>query len=115
MRTEVGKFSFKVPEGHPEAGKKIEKAFEYDVPENDEDTQSIMESKKWSLTDMVADATKANARASAYQKAVAAYQPVEDPDKVRDLLIKNYIRMGVSEEIATKQVDALLAANANAE
>lgn len=118
MKQGVGKFSFKVPDtvnestglAHPDAGKKIEKAFEFDICENDAEASKVMTDKKWSLLDMVNDSLKANARSNAYQSATIVYRPSQvDPDDIRERMIRDYIRLGIPEEAARAQVEALTA------
>lgn len=113
MKTEVAKFSFKVPEGHPEAGQKIEKAFEFQTCENETEATKVMSDKKWKLIDMVNETIKANARSNAYQSALLPYRPSEvSQEDIKERMVRDYIRLGVKEEMARAQVDALLAANA---
>ena len=113
MQTKVAKFTFSIPEPHPEAGKKIEKSFEYSVCDNETEAKDIITGKKWSLLGMVNDILKANARSNAYQTALLPYKPSEvSPDDIKDRMIRDYIRLGVSEDAARKQVEALLAASA---
>ncbi len=109
--TLIGKFSFKVPEGHPEAGNTIEKTFEYKKVNSDDEAQSIIVEKKWKLQDMVNDVLKANARSSAYQAALLPYRPSEvSPEDIVERMVRDFIRLGISEEVARKQVAALQAA-----
>lgn len=110
MKSESGKFSFKVPEGHAEEGKKIEKTFDYDVCENEADALAVMEAKKYNIVDMVNDIIKANARSNAYQNALAPYKPSEvSADDIKARMIRDYVRLGISEEVAKAQVESLLA------
>lgn len=111
MLTKAGKFTFKIPEGHPDAGKKIEKSFDYSETENITEAESVMADKKWSLKDMVDETLKANARSNAYQAALLPYRPSEvSPDEIKERMIRDYIRLGVSEDAARKQVESMLAA-----
>lgn len=115
MKTLVGKFTFKVPEGHPEAGKKIEKSFDFQETENDTEATSVMTEKKWNLKEMVDETLKANARSNAYQAALLPYRPSEvSPEEIQERMVRDYIRLGVPEEMARKQVAALLAATSQA-
>lgn len=110
MKQDVGKFSFKIPEGHPETGKKIEKAFEFDILENDGEARTRMTEKKWSLLEMVNEAIKATARSNAYQNALAPYRPSEvSSEDIRERMIRDYIRLGIKEDVARAQVESLLA------
>lgn len=114
MITKVAKFTFKVPENSPvesERGKKIEKAFEYPETESEAEAQSVMTERKWSLKDMIDETLKANARSNAYQSALLPHKPSEVPQEdIKERMIRDYIRLGVPEDIARKQVDAVLAA-----
>lgn len=110
MKTLIGKFTFKIPEGHPQAGTKIEKAFEYSETESETEAQSVIADKKWTLKEMVDDTLKANARSNAYQAALLPYRPSEVPaEDIVERMVRDYIRLGVPEEAARKQVQAMLA------
>jgi len=109
MEKKVGKFSFVVPEGHPEAGKKIEKSFEFDSCESPEEASTVVSEKKWNFVTMVNENLKANARSNAYQTALLPYRPSEvSPEDIRERTVRDFIRMGISEDIARKQVEAIL-------
>ena len=111
MKELVGKFTFAVPEGHAEAGKKIEKSFDFKQCETTDEASAVIAEKKWNVVDMVNDNLKQNARSNAYQAALLPYRPSEvSAEDIRERMIRDYIRLGVSEEIARKQVEALLAA-----
>lgn len=115
MVTKASKFTFKIPEGHPEAGKKMEKAFDYQETTSIEEAQKVMDDKKWSLKDMVDEALKANARSNAYQAALLPYRPSEVPaEDIKERMIRDYIRLGISEDVARKQVESILASSAPA-
>lgn len=110
MKTEIGKFSFAVPEGHPEQGNKIEKAFEFKVCENETEATAVLTERKLSIVEMVNDKLKANARSNAYQAALLPYRPSEvSPEDIQERMIRDYIRLGVSEEMARATVTAMLA------
>lgn len=124
MERKVGKFSFAIPEGHPEAGIKVEKAFEYDVTTTDEEAAKLLTHssdgkarvKPWSLKDMVNEVQKTNARSSAYQAALLPYRPSEVPQEdIVERMVRDYIRLGFSEEIARKQVTSMLQSKAESE
>lgn len=110
METKIGKFTFAIPEGHPQAGEKVEKTFEYRQCNSETEAQSVMDEKKWVLTSMVNDNLKANARSNAYQAALLPYRPSEvTPDEIVERMVRDYIRLGVAEDVARKQVAAMLA------
>lgn len=116
MQVKIGKFSFAIPEGHPQAGEKVEKSFEYQVCETEAEAQTIIAEKKWSVVGMVNDNLKANARSNAYQAALLPYRPSEvSPEDIKERMVRDYIRLGVAEDVARKQVEALLAATATAQ
>jgi len=111
MQSKVGKFTFSIPEGHAQAGEKIEKTFDYQVCDNETEATEVLTSKKWSIVGMVNDNLKANARSNAYQAALLPYRPSEvTPDEIKERMIRDYIRLGIPEDTARKQVEALLAA-----
>lgn len=111
MQTKVAKFTFSIPEGHEKAGEKIEKAFEHNVCDNETEAQQVIADKKMSVVGMVNDILKANARSNAYQAALLPYRPSEvSPEDIKERMIRDYIRLGISEDSARKQVDALLSA-----
>jgi len=110
MKTEIGKFSFAIPEGHPQQGEKVEKAFDYKVCENVAEAEQVLTDKKLSIIEMVNDKLKANARSNAYQAALLPYRPSEvSPEDIKERMIRDYIRLGVSEDAARAQVEAMLA------
>jgi hypothetical protein len=113
METKVGKFTFAIPDGHAQAGEKVEKTFDYQQVQSEDEAQKVMADKKWSLTAMVNDNLKANARSNAYQAALLPYRPSEvSPEDIKERMVRDYIRLGIAEEVARKQVEALLAASA---
>jgi hypothetical protein len=110
MKTLVGKFSFAVPDGHAQAGEKIEKAFEFKQVDTESEAEEVMADKKWKLIDMINDNLKANARSNAYQAALLPYRPSEvSAEDIKERMIRDYIRLGIPEDTARKQVEALLA------
>jgi len=110
VETKIGKFTFAVPEGHQDAGQKIEKSFEYQQVSDVVEAEKVIADKKWNVVSMVNENLKANARSNAYQAALLPYRPSEvSPEDIRERMIRDYIRLGVSEEIARAQVDTLLA------
>lgn len=111
MLNQVGKFTFTVPEGHAEAGKTIEKPFEYTVCENDAEASQVLADKKLSLKDLVNDNLKKNARSNAYQAATLVYRPSEVPvEDIYERMRRDAIRTGMSEEQANAFIESLKAA-----
>lgn len=112
MQTKIGKFTFAVPDGHPEAGTKIEKAFEYLQVDGDVEVDGIMAEKHWSLVNLVNDQLKTNARSNAYQTALLPYLPSKvSAGDIKERMIRDFIRLGSTEEVARKSVEAVLAAS----
>lgn len=111
METKIGKFTFSVPDGHPKAGDKVEKTFEFQVCETPEEAHAVIAEKKWNVTSMVNDVLKANARSNAYQAALLPYRPSEvSPEDIRERMVRDYIRLGLPEDIARQTVENTLAA-----
>lgn len=111
-KTNVGKFTFAIPEGHAQAGDKVEKGFEYQVCETEAEAVAIMTEKKISVVEMVNDKLKANARSNAYQAALLPYRPSEvSPEEIQERMVRDFIRLGIPENVARNQVTALLNAN----
>lgn len=109
-KTLVGKFTFAIPEGHPQAGDKVEKTFDYKQVETEAEASEVLTEKKWSIVGMVNDVLKANARSNAYQAALLPYRPSEvTPDEIAERMIRDYIRLGIPEEAARAQVSAMRA------
>lgn len=110
MKSGLGKFTFSIPEGHPQAGEKMEKPFTYDVCENEAEATSVIATKKWNITSMVNDTLKANARSNAYQAALLPYRPSEvSAADIQERMVRDFIRLGVPEAAARAQVAALTA------
>jgi len=115
METKVGKFSFAIPEGHAQAGEKVEKTFDYQVCNTQEEADKVIADKKWNVVSMVNDVLKANARSNAYQAALLPYRPSEvSPEEIKERMVRDYIRLGIPEDTARKQVEALLEATKTA-
>jgi hypothetical protein len=109
MEKKVGKFTFAVPEGHPEAGTKIEKSFDYDFCNSETEALSVISEKKWNVTSMVNDTLKANARSNAYQAALLPYRPSEvSPEDIKERIIRDYIRLGFTEDVSRKMAEGML-------
>lgn len=107
-------FSFTVPEDstHADAGKELEKEFEYVETLSSDAAQKVVTDKKWNLQEMVNKALKGNARAGSYQNALAVYKPSEvSVDDIKLRMVRDFIRLGLSEEVAKAQVESILAAN----
>jgi hypothetical protein len=116
MEKKIGKFTFAIPEGHAQEGQKVEKTFEYNVCGTVDEANTVIADKKWSVVSLVNDNLKANARSNAYQAALLPYRPSEvSPEEIQERMVRDYIRLGIAEDVARKQVAALLAATASAQ
>jgi hypothetical protein len=112
MQTKIGKFTFSIPDGHDRAGEKIEKSFDFQLCDSETEATTLITEKKWSVVGMVNDTLKANARSNAYQAALLPYRPSEvSPEDIKERMIRDYIRLGIHEDTARKQVESLLAAS----
>lgn len=114
MLDKSAELSFKVPEDstHADAGKKIVKSFDYKECESIAEAETVAAEKSWTLLDFVNDALKQNARANTYQNALAVYRPSEvPPDEIKARMVRDFIRLGLTEDVAKAQVDSILAAN----
>lgn len=108
MKQGLGKFTFTIPEGHPQAGEKLEKPFEYQVCETETEATAILAERKLSILEMVNDKLKGNARSNAYQAALLPYRPSEVSESdIVERMVRDFIRLGVAEDVARKQVAAL--------
>jgi len=110
----TGKFTMTVPADstHADAGKKLEKEFEYQQCESVEEAEKVAEAKGWNLLTFVNDSLKQNAKASTYQNALAVYKPSEvSPEEIKARMVRDFIRLGLSEDVAKAQVESVLSAN----
>jgi len=112
MKSLVGKFTFTVPEGHAEAGKEIEKPFEYQAAETEQEAVDFLQAnKKLSVLSLVNDWLKKNGRSNSYQAATLVYRPSEVPvEDIYERMRRDAIRTGMSEEQANAFIESLKAA-----
>jgi hypothetical protein len=109
------KLTFTVPASSPvegERGTKQEKEYTFgQVAEGDDDTaNAIMRIKGWTIQDFVNDALKGSARSNAYQTALAPHKPSEvSAEDIVERMVRDYIRLGIPEDVARKQVSSMLA------
>ena len=109
----TGAFSFKVPEGHPEQGNKIDKTFDYIECIDDRQAVAMLDERKWKLRELINDKLKASARSNSYQNALMPYRPSEvSQADIRSRLIRDLVRSGVPETIAITTINAALEAQA---
>jgi Glu-tRNA(Gln) amidotransferase subunit E-like FAD-binding protein len=95
-------------------GAKYDKSFTYRVCDSDELAHKIMEEKDWSVQDLVNRKLKADARSNAYQSESIAHQPVKSTvplSEIKERLVRDFMRSGLSESVARAQVESVLAAN----
>jgi hypothetical protein len=115
MKDVTGNFTFTVPETAPqveERGKKIPKTFEFVECENEQEALEYLQSKEWNIVDLVNAKILGLSRSSAYQNATAVYKPSEvSAEDIQNRMIRDMIRLGISEDVAKKQVEQLLSAS----
>ena len=114
MKDVTGKYKFKVPEnsGHQDAGKQFEKEYDYTQAESADEAQIVADEKGWTLLEFVNDKLMQSARSSSYQNALAVYRPSEvSQDEIKARMVRDFIRLGLSEDVAKAQVESVLSAN----
>ena len=112
MKDLTCQFKFKVPEDskHEDAGKSVTKTFEYVECENESEAIDFITKKEWNITDLVNEKVKTNARSNAYQSATLVYKPTEvSQEDIIERMVRDYIRLGFSEDVARAQVNSMLA------
>lgn len=114
MKDNVGKYKFKVPADstHVDAGKQFEREYDFPSVESESEALAVMEKEGWTVEGFVNEKLQNRAKSNSYQNALAAYRPTEmSAEDLRASLIRNFIRAGLSEDVASKQVDSILSAN----
>jgi hypothetical protein len=114
MKDLTGKYKFKVPAdiAHADAGKQFEREYDYEAVESLDEAQTLMATEGWTVEDFVNEKLQNRAKSNSYQNAITAYKPTEmSISDLRASLIRNFIRAGLSEEVASKHVDSILSAN----
>lgn len=114
MITKTGKFNFTVPQSSPvesERGEKSERSFEYEQVETDSEVSQYLESHKTTVIDIIRDLQKSNARANAYQAALAPHKVSEvSQEDIVERMVRDYIRLGIAESVARNMVLSALSA-----
>ncbi len=112
MKDLTGKFSFKVPEDskHEDAGKTINRTFEYVEVENEKEAIDYITKKEWNVVDLVNEKIKTGARANAYQSAIIVYKPSDvSAEDIMERMVRDYVRLGIAEDVARAQVKSMMA------
>jgi hypothetical protein len=94
------------------AGAEIEKPFSYRQVDSDDLAQRIITEKKWDLQELVNRKLKADARSTAYQSELLQHKPVtttRTPDEIKESMVRDALRLGMSESDARNYVDSMLA------
>lgn len=111
---ESDKLTFTVPTDSPvesERGKEYEREFSYRQVDNEDDARKVIETKKWSLIDIVNNKLKGAARSNAYQAALAPHKAQDvDPEKVFESTIRNMVKQGIPETMARELLKNTLTA-----
>lgn len=117
MITKTDKLTYKVPENsakkdaQPE-GTKVTVEFDFDYCESADEAAKVAESKNWTLLEFVNDTLKQNARANKYQNEMALHKPSDvTPEEIKARMVRDFIRLGLPEDVARAQVESVLAAN----
>lgn len=95
-------------------GEEQEHKFSFRIVEDREQADKIMAEKEWDLVELVNRKLKADARAAVYQRELNKHKPItttKTPEQLRADLVKTYMRLGLSKEVAEKQIDSMLTAN----
>ena len=112
MQKITAEFTYKVPATHPDAGTQFKSTFEHDKCENETEALATIKTKEWSILDLVNEVLKRNARSNATQNALLPYKTTTvPPEEIKERMIRDFIRMGKSESVARKIVEASLAAD----
>ena len=114
MIDKVGVYKFKVPENsqHQDAGKQFSKEYDFTECSSVSEAEQVAADKGWSLLEFVNDKLMSSARSASYQNALAVYKPSEvSPDEIKARMVRDFIRLGLNEDVAKAQVDSILSAN----
>ncbi len=114
MFDKIGSYKYKVPADstHVDAGKQFTKEFDYQECETQEEADKVAADKGWSLLEFVNEKLMNGARASSYQNTLAVYRPSEvPPEEIKARMVRDFIRLGLPEDVAKTQVEAILNAN----
>ena len=99
------------PEQSSRAGEKYEKTFSFAQVSTDDEANAVCVTKEWTLVDFVNDSLRSAARASAYQSELALYARSEvSADDIKERMVRDYIRLGIPEDVARQTVNSMLAA-----
>lgn len=119
VSTEVGTehkdtLVFTVPKDAPseaDRGKEVPKEFSFRQIVSEADAYKVIAAKEWNLVELVNRKLKGDARSNAYQSLTLQYKPsTVSPDEIRERAIRDLMRIGIPEDMARAQVDAMLAA-----
>lgn len=95
---------------HPEAGKVYDVPFTYESFADLDGANKVIADRKWDLVKMVNQTLKGNARAAAYQAEAAKYAASSaTPDDIAERLVRDFVRLGLSQEDARAQVESMRA------
>src|SRR5690606_8255447 len=96
---------------HADAGKEIEKEFTAEQCETDDEALATLSKLKGGVLKLVNNHLKLRARSNAYQAAMLPYRQTEVPQEdIVERMVRDFIRLGISEETVRAQVNSLLAA-----
>lgn len=105
---------FTVPQDAPseaDRGKKVEKEFSFRQITTEAEAYKVIATKEWNLVELVNRKLKGDARSNAYQSLTLQYKPsTVSPEEIKERAIRDLMRIGIPEEMAKAQVEAMLAA-----
>jgi hypothetical protein len=105
---------FTVPKEAPveaERGTSVQREFEFRQITTEAEAYKVIASKEWNLVELVNRKLKGDARSNAYQALTLKYKPsTVSPDEIKERAIRDLMRIGIPEEMAKAQVEAMLAA-----
>lgn len=108
----IDSLTFTVPKDAPQVelrGTKITKPYAFGKVDNDTDAAKVMGIKGWKLMDFVNEALQGASRSSAYQATLALYRPTKvSEDDIVERMVRDFIRLGVTEDAARAQVASML-------
>jgi hypothetical protein len=101
MQILQGEFTFAVPAGHPQAGEKIAKTFQYEQVDTEQEAMGLIAARGWQLGDILNNVLKQDARNKAYQAAILPYRASDvSEDDIQERMVRDFIRLGFTEDQA---------------
>lgn len=116
MKTVETTIKFTVPSDSPvesERGQEKKLSYSFSQAENDDEALAIIKDKEWTIADLVNGQLKSNARSNAYQAELSKHKKSDvKAEDIVERMVRDYIRLGVPEDVARKTVAGVLGATA---